>query len=337
MTHRQFDILTIGRSSIDLYSNDIGATFESIQSFNAYVGGSPTNIAIGCARLGLRASLMTGFGQDKVGDFIKSYLKKEKVNYQYSPTLSGARSSAVLLGIEPPDKFPLVYYRDNAADIQITTDHVKAIDFHQISIVEISGTALSKKPSRAAAKSAVKAATDAGCKVLLDLDYRLDQWEDLMSYQRQIEELIPFCTLIIGTKEEFLAASVCTQDNITLTDQQMSNPEITGDLTSAIDQFRKQGAQSLIIKTGRNGAMLSVSNAPLQIINGFPVEVLNILGAGDAFAAGLIYGMCEEWSLTKSIRLANACGAIMVTQHGCANFMPTLDEVLTFIDNNGGW
>src|SRR5215471_1238340 len=121
-----FDVLTMGRSSIDLYANDVGAPFVDIKSFAAYVGGSPTNIAVGAQRLGLRTAVLTAVGDDPVGDFILKFLKDEKVETRYIPCKPGTRTSAVVLGIEPPDKFPLVYYRDNCADNQLSIDDVLA-------------------------------------------------------------------------------------------------------------------------------------------------------------------------------------------------------------------
>lgn len=336
-TKVSYDVLTIGRSSIDLYSNDIGHHFEDISSFNAYVGGSPTNIAIACSRLGLSASLLTGFGEDKVGDFIKKYLTIEGVDYQYSPTLKGARSSAVLLGIQPPDTFPLVYYRDNAADLQINIYDVESIDFQCIKIVEISGTALSREPSRSAVSRAAHLANQAGCTVVLDLDYRHDQWQNLAEYQKCISVLYSHCDYVIGTEEEVLAASICDEMDVQICDQQVSNPQISGDIDMAIKKMMATSKFELVIKTGAKGAIHIDRQLNRNSIPGFPVDVLNILGAGDAFAAGMIYGLVQQWNMLKSLRFANACGAILVTQHGCANFMPTLAEVYTFIDQNGGW
>src|SRR5881409_3164376 len=121
-----FDLITMGRSSIDLYANDAGAPFTEIKSFAAYVGGSPTNIAVGAQRLGLRTAVLTAVGEDPVGDFILKFLTDEGVETKFIPRKPGTRTSAVILGIEPPDKFPLVYYRDNCADIELTIDDVLA-------------------------------------------------------------------------------------------------------------------------------------------------------------------------------------------------------------------
>src|SRR6185503_15175140 len=122
-----FDLITMGRSSIDLYSNDVGAPFVDIKSFAAYVGGSPTNIAVGAQRLGLKTAVISAVGEDPVGDFILSFLVKEGVETRFIPRKPGTRTSAVVLGIEPPDKFPLVYYRDNCADNQLSIDDILAV------------------------------------------------------------------------------------------------------------------------------------------------------------------------------------------------------------------
>src|SRR5215217_5692457 len=143
-----YDLLAIGRSSIDLYSNDIGAPFEAITSFAAYVGGCPLNISVGTRRLGLNPALLTAVGEDQVGNFILHFLRNESVDTQFIPRKPGRRSSAVVLGIEPPDRFPLTYYRDNCAVIELTIDDVLASPVAASRALLISGTGLSKEPSR---------------------------------------------------------------------------------------------------------------------------------------------------------------------------------------------
>src|ERR671930_332621 len=165
----------MGRSSIDLYSNDIGAPFPEITSFAAYVGGSPTNISVGARRLGLRTALLTGLGEDPVGDFVLAFLEAEGVETRYIPRKPGRRTSAVLLGIEPPDRFPLVFYRDNCADIALTTDDALAAPLDRTRALLITGTGLSREPSRSATLFAAERARAAGATVFLDVDFRPDQ------------------------------------------------------------------------------------------------------------------------------------------------------------------
>src|SRR5947209_10421767 len=149
-TSKAYDVVAMGRSSIDLYSNDIGAPFVDITSFAAYVGGCPTNISVGTQRLGLRPALLSAVGDDQVGNFILHFLEKEGVETRFIPRKTGHRSSAVVLGIEPPDRFPLTYYRDNCADIELTIDDVLATPITSSRALLISGTGLSKEPSRRA-------------------------------------------------------------------------------------------------------------------------------------------------------------------------------------------
>src|SRR5215475_9141168 len=178
MTTKTYDVLAMGRSSIDLYSNDVGAPFVEIGSFAAYVGGCPTNISVGTRRLGLRSALLTAVGADPVGEFILHFLRREGVETSFIPHKPGRRTSAVVLGIEPPDRFPLTYYRDNCADIELTIDDALAAPIADSRALLISGTGLSKEPSRSATLFAAELARQAGVPVALDIDFRPDQWHD---------------------------------------------------------------------------------------------------------------------------------------------------------------
>src|SRR5712664_1058201 len=167
-TSRPYDVITMGRSSIDLYSNDIGAPFEEISNFAAYVGGCPTNISVGTRRLGLRSAVLTAVGDDQVGNFILHFLRNERVETEFIPHKPERRTSAVVLGIEPPDRFPLTYYRDNCADIELTIDDVLAAPIDDSHALLISGTGLSKEPSRTATLFAAEMAHKLGVAVMLD-------------------------------------------------------------------------------------------------------------------------------------------------------------------------
>ena len=333
---KKYDIISIGRSSIDLYSNDIGAAFEEITSFGAFVGGSATNIAVSCNRLGLKTILLTALGEDQVGNFIKRFLDDEGVITDFIPVLRERRTSAVVLGIEPPDRFPLVYYRDNCADIALDIDHVKALPIAECNSVILSGTALSKDPSRTATFFAAEEAHRNGADVLLDLDFRSDQWYDPRAYGITVRALLPSVKIAIGTEEEVLAASLSDATQVSIKHQQVSAPEIKGNLDEAIQNVLDLGVENLIMKRGAEGASIFDSNGNETHVPGFPVEVLNILGAGDAFAGGFLYGYVQGWDLYKACRMGNACGAIVVTHHGCANFMPSLKEAMAFAEGKGG-
>jgi 5-dehydro-2-deoxygluconokinase len=364
MAIKNYDLLAIGRSSIDLYSNDIGAPFEQITSFAAYVGGCPLNISVGMQRLGLNAALLTGVGEDQVGNFIVHFLRNEGVETQFIPRKPGRRSSAVVLGIEPPDRFPLVYYRDNCADIELTIDDVLASPIADSRALLISGTGLSKEPSRSATLFAAELARQQGVPVALDIDFRPDQWHDPRAFGVTLRAAMRLVDIVIGTEDEINAAMLTDAGQISLTHSQVSDTRVRGDVNAAIDALLALGPKVLLQKRGGVGARVhlvegategtestekdemrtnlspsvpSVANIRRIDAPGFPVEVANILGAGDAFAAGALYGFVQGWDWYKSARLGNACGAIVVTRHGCANFMPTYDEVMAFVEGRGGF
>ena len=332
-----YDVTTYGRSSIDLYSQEVGAAFEDIPGFHAFVGGSPLNIAVGCSRLGLKASLLTGVGKDKVGDFLLNFLKKENVITDNIPVIEGARSSAVLLGIEPPDRFPLVYYRDNCADSQITIDHVLKAGIEKSRLLEVSGTALNIEPTRSSAFLAAEIARKNDIPVMLDLDFRADQWHDIRAFGITTRAFMRNANIVLGTEEEILAAFLADKSQLVISHQQISAPVIKGDIEEAIQGILNLGVDALIVKTGSRGAIVYLPDGTIQKVPGFPVEVVNILGAGDAFAAGFIYGYLKGWDWYKCCRMGNACGAHVVTQLGCANFTPYEDEILELIESKGGF
>ena len=327
---------------MDLYSSDIGASFVDIGSFGAYIGGSPLNIAVGAQRLGLKTALLTGVGADKTGEFILERLKREQVETSFIGVKAGSRSSAVLLGIEPPDKFPITFYRDNAADIQLSIDDVLNAPIAASGALEISASAFAKEPSRSAALLALELARGAGVTVYLDLDFRADQWHDPRAYGVTLRRLLGSVDVAIGTEEEINAALLKNSSDITIQHSQITAPEIRGDTDANIASLleRLPASAALVVKRGARGSSVFVKDADrLEVIDaaGFPVAVLSILGAGDAFAAGLIYARAQGWDWLKSARMGNACGAIVVTRIGCADFTPYLEEALEFIASHGGF
>ncbi len=333
---KTYDTLHMGRSSIDLYSNDVGTPFSQIGSFAAYVGGSPTNISVGGRRLGLKTALLTAIGEDPVGRFIVDFLDKEGVETQFIPTKAAHRTSAVVLGIEPPNKFPLVYYRDNAADINLTIDDVLAAPIADCKVFQFAGTNLSKEPSRSATMFAAEQARKSGAKVVLDIDFRPDQWHDVRAFGVQIRAVLPLVDVVIGTEDEINAAMLDDPAKMSLTHSQVSDTKVEGDSRSNIEQMLGFNLDAVVEKVGAEGAKIHLPDGEIIEAPGFPVEITNILGAGDAFGGGFLYGYVNDWGWYRSARLGNACGAIVVTQHGCANFMPTMDEVLRFVEPYGG-
>jgi 5-dehydro-2-deoxygluconokinase len=333
---KTYDLLNMGRSSIDLYANDVGAPFVQIKSFAAYVGGSPTNISVGARRLGLKTALLTAVGQDPVGDFILHFLKNEGVETAFIPRKTQHRSSAVVLGIEPPAKFPLVYYRDNCADINLTIDDVLAAPVGDCQVFQFAGTNLSKEPSRSATLFAAEVAKQAGAKIVLDVDFRPDQWHDVRAFGVVVRSTLRLVDVVIGTADEINAAMLTDPSRMKLTHSQVSDTRVEGNTAQAVRVLLEHNLEAVVEKVGAQGARVHLPDGGVIHAPGFPVEVYNILGAGDAFGAGFLYGYVNGWDWYRSARLGNACGAIVVTKHGCANFMPTMDEVMAFVAGYGG-
>lgn len=332
-----YDLLCMGRSCIDLYSNDIGAPFEEITEFSAFVGGCPTNICTAARRLGVQSSLFTGVGEDPVGDFILNFLDKEDIDRRYTVRKPGRRSSAVILGIEPPDKFPLVYYRDNCADIALTIEDVHEIPIEKFNALLISGTGLSKEPSRTATTYAAEVAAEQGVTVFLDIDFRADQWPDVQSFGAAVRSVLPSVDFIIGTSDEIKAAAYKGTGKAEIEHSQVNESKVEADLFESIQVLLQKGPSRLFQKEGTEGCFMFEHGKKEKVhVPGFPVEVVNTLGAGDGFAGGLLYGFLNGWEWYKTVRFANACGAFLVTQHGCANFMPTQDKIESFIKEHGG-
>ena len=287
--------------------------------------------------MGLRTALITAVGEDPVGDFILRFLRDEGVETDFVPRKPGTRTPAVLLGIEPPDKFPLVFYRENAADIQLTVDDVGAAPIADAGAFGFAGTNLTKEPQRKATILAAKTAHEADTIVYMDLDFRSAQWDDLLEYGRQVRSVLPLVDVAIGTEEEIKAAVLEQPEQVAVADSAITTPSVSGDLNAAIETLIGLGCRALVVKRGEQGATVHLGNGEVVSVPGFSVEVLNVLGAGDAFASGFIYGRSKDWDWYKSGRMGNACGAILVTKHGVANFMPSEQEALSFINENGGF
>jgi 5-dehydro-2-deoxygluconokinase len=332
-----FDLVTIGRSSIDLYSNQPGAAFRDIESFGAFVGGCPTNISVGACRLGLRTALVTAVGDDPVADFVLGFLDREKVETRFIPRKQGYRTSAVLLGIEPPDRFPLVFYRDRPPDMELTIDDMAAAPLGDTRALLLTGTGLARDPSRSATLFAAERARAAGATIFLDLDFRPDQWHDPRAFGVTVRSALPLCDVAIGTEEEVRAVVLERADDVSVAGSQISGAAVKGDTEGAIAAVLARGPRVLVVKRGARGASVHQPGVDLVQAAPFPVEVVNVLGAGDAFASGLLYGYLHGWDWGRSARMGNAAGAIVVTRQGCANFMPTEAEALAFVAARGGF
>jgi 5-dehydro-2-deoxygluconokinase len=313
----RLDLLCMGRSSIDLYAHETGVPITAVRSFDAYVGGCPTNVSVGTRRLGVRSGLLTAVGTDEVGDFVLHFLNAEGVDTSSIPRFADRRTSAVVLSIQPPDRFPLTFYRDNCADLGLTIDHVRRAPVAESRLLFVSGTGLSAEPSRTATLFAAEHARAAGGRVILDVDYRPTLWPSEEAFGTNVRALAARADIAIGTEEELRAATG------------------THDIDEACARMLATGIGLLVLKRGVDGARVYAHDAPPVDVAPFRVTVVNVLGAGDAFASGFIYGYLQGWPAASAARLGNATGAIVVTRHGCANFMPTMQEVREFAGAQG--
>ncbi len=316
---RSLDVLAMGRSCIDLYAHETGVPLTGVSSFDAYVGGCPTNVSVGARRLGLRTGLLTAVGEDEVGDFVLAFLRREGVDVSFVPRKAGRRTSAVIASIEGPQTFQLTFYRDNCADSALAVGDVVAAPIDATRALFVTGTGLSREPSRTATMLAAERAREAGALVVTDVDYRPDQWPSASEFGVNIRALLRLSGLGIGTEEEACAATG------------IEDPD------AAVRGLLEERLEIFVLKRGGRGCTIwSAAQDPVDVPP-FEVEPLNSLGAGDAFASGFLYGQLQGWSASRSARLGNAVGAIVVSRHGCANFMPSLAEVEAFIETQGGW
>lgn len=324
------DLITIGRSSVDLYGMQTGGRLEDMMSFRKYIGGSPCNIAIGASRLGLRSALISRVGDEAMGRFIREQLEREGCDTQGLITDPERLTAFVLLGIRDEDRFPLIFLRENCADMALCEDDIDPDFIVSARAVVATGTHLSNPRTEAAVLKALTIARDAGRKTALDIDYRPNLWglgghdtgeerfRESGSVTAKLQSTLGLFDLIVGTEEEFHIAGETT------------------DTLAALRRVREICGAVLVCKRGPMGA--SVFDGPIPDAlddgihgQGFSVEVFNVLGAGDGFMAGLLKGWLEEEPWETALTYANACGALAVSRHGCAPAYPSLPELEHFL------
>lgn len=323
---RPVDLICMGRVAVDLYAEQIGCSLKDVSTFKKYLGGCAGNIAVGIARLGLNSMMFSCVGQDEMGHFIKQELEHEGVNTQLLSESKQHLTGLVLLGINPPNNFPLMFYRNDCADMQLKPDQIADSDLRQAKALLITGTGLSTCAMRQTTLDVVMRARNAETLVVLDLDYRPVLWgvtdvgngESRYQSNAQITDMyqlvLPHCDLIVGTEEELCIAG--GDDNVSI----------------SLKNIRKLTKAPVVIKAGEKGSRVNFDNqSALLNTKPFPVEVLNVLGAGDGFMAGLLSGLLQGRGWEKATTYANACGALVVTRHGCAPAIPFKAELEYFI------
>ena len=318
-----YDLITVGRVTMDLHAQNIGAPFEEVVGFDTMVGGSPTNVAIGAARLGLRPVAFTGVGDDLVGDYVLRYLRDAGVETAFVQRKAGKRTSLAMVAVQPPDRFPLSFYREDPADIHLTVDDAEALPFEAVPAVLLSGNAFSRGSCADAARYCAERAQADHITSYMDLDLRPTEWSEPLAYGRTLRPILPLIDVVVGTEEEFAAALAPDDDG---------HDGLEGLLAGLA---RDGTVETVVLKRGPRGATVFSADGQVDV-PGFKVEAVNTVGAGDTFAAGLIRSRLLGWDWPRAARFANACGAIQVTRHGCSAAFPTQAEVDAFADAHGG-
>ena len=332
MSAHAFELACMGRAAVDLYGEQLGAPLEDTATFARYLGGSPANTAVGAARLGLRVAMITRVGDEQNGRFVRATLEREGVDVSQVSTDPSRLTALVFLAIRAPNDFPHVFYRENCADMALAEAHVDGAFLARCGALLVSGTHLSAERPRAACERAAREVRAAGGRVVLDLDDRPGLWGLAHPAQgaeratpsseasRRLGDFLSRCDLVVGTEEEFAIAGAA--------------PDTLG----ALRNVRALTRALLVVKRGERGAIAFEGAIPASLdagveMPGFPVEVLNVLGAGDAFMAGFLRGGLRDEPLERCGRYANACGALVVSRHGCAPAMPSARELQHFLEH----
>jgi len=334
MDNKPLDIICLGRAVVDLYGAQIGSRLEDMQTLRKYVGGSSLNIATGCARQGLRSAMLTRVGDEHMGRFIRERLAAEGVDTSHVVTDPQRLTGLVVLGIKDRDTFPLIFFRENCADMALEAGDFDAAFIGSAGALLITGTHFSTPQVDAASRRAIELMRAAGGRCVLDIDYRPVLWgltghgagEERFvaaeSVTEHLQGIVPLFDLIVGTEEEMHIAGGST------------------DTVEALERVRALTDAVLVVKRGPFGASVFEGAIPGTLdegisVAGVQVEVLNVLGAGDAFMAGFLRGYLNGEGWAQSLRYANACGALVVSRHGCTPAMPTRVELDDYLARAG--
>jgi 5-dehydro-2-deoxygluconokinase len=313
LTTQPFDVLAIGRSGVDIYPLQIGVGLEHVESFGKFLGGSAANVAVAAARLGNRTALISGVGADPFGKFVSAELADLGVDNRFVLTHDEYPTPVTFCEIFPPDNFPLYFYRrPSAPDLQIRPDEIDLDAVRSAGLYWSTVTGLSEEPSRSAHFAAWEARARARHTVL-DMDYRPMFWESPAAATEQVQRALQHVTVAIGNREE---CEIAVGE---------SNPQ------RAADALLDLGVELAIVKQGPRGVLGKTRHSAVRVAPN-DVDVVNGLGAGDAFGGSLCHGLLHNWPLEKTLRYANAAGAIVASRLECSTAMPTAAEVAELAD-----
>ncbi|AMX83464.1 5-dehydro-2-deoxygluconokinase [Geobacillus subterraneus] len=318
---KPFDFIAVGRLCIDLNANEIHRPMEETVTFTKYVGGSPANIAIGMARLGMKTGFIGRVADDQMGRFIVRYLKNNGIDTSHVITdKSGSVTGLAFTEIKSPTDCSILMYRDNVADLKLEPNDIDEDYIRRAKCLLISGTALAKSPSREAVFLALDYARRHGTVVVFDLDYRPYTWqskeETAIYYNLAAEK----CDVIIGTREEF--------DMMERFDGQRRDDEQTA------RKWFDYNAKIVVIKHGKDGSIAYTKTGETFVGTIFPANIVKTFGAGDSYAAGFIYGLMNDWPIPKAMEYGAAAASIVISSHSCSDAMPTLAQIEQFIEQH---
>lgn len=304
----RLDASILGRIGYDLYSEQPGVALKNVRHFSRYLGGSSANIAVGLARLGMRVGLLGCVGRDALGDFLVDFLEAEGVETRHVHKIEGYQSSLCLTEISPPDRFPQVFYRKEAADTRVALGKEELEYLCGARMFVTNGTSLCASPARESTYRALERARAAGVKVVLDVDYRAMSWRSAADAGLAVWLALPWVDILIGNDEELRL--VADRD----------------DLAAAVHLLRARGLPVLVSKLGHRGTELYAGKEKL-FLPPCPVKVVSTIGAGDGFAAGFLYGVLKGMPWRDCLRYGNAAAAIVVSRLSCSEAMPRLHEI----------
>jgi 5-dehydro-2-deoxygluconokinase len=321
---KSLDFIAIGRLCIDLNANEINRPLEETMTFTKYVGGSPANITIGMARMGMKTGFIGKVANDQMGRFIIDYLHNNGIDTTNVVTdQTGAVTGLAFTEIMSPTDCSILMYRDNVADLKLSPVEVLENYVAQAKVVLISGTALAQSPSREAVFLTLDYARKHGATIVFDIDYRPYTWtsteETAIYYNLAAEK----CDVIMGTREEFDM-------------MERFESTITNDASTAGKWFDYH-AKIVVIKHGQKGSIAYTKDGNSHKGSIFPAKVIKTFGAGDSYAAGFLYGLMQGWEVSTCMEFGGAAASIVISSHSCSDAMPTVDQVKTYIErcNNG--
>jgi 5-dehydro-2-deoxygluconokinase len=302
------EVLTMGRIGVDVYPLQTGVSLREVQTFGKYLGGSATNVAVAAARHGRRSAVISRTGQDPFGEFIHDALRGFGVDDRYVTPVPHLPTPVTFCEIFPPDDFPLYFYRfPKAPDLEIHADELDMDAVRDAGVFWVTGTGLSQEPSREATLAALRAREKSGITVF-DLDYRPMFWSSREEARHWYREALPHVTVAVGNLDECDTA-VGTREPY-----------------AAAKALHAAGVELAVVKQGPAGVLAS-DGVSQVVVPPVPVEVVNGLGAGDAFGGALCHALLAGWDLERAMRFCNAAGAIVAGRLACAEAMPTTDEV----------